>query len=92
VEVLDDTGDVVVTDRLSIGATGSAGVEAVGQKLQGAHTVMAEGGQQTKSVGTVGADALGDTLADMVAIRQQIVEYIDDRGAYVSVFAQRQGQ
>ena len=51
---------------------------------------MAKGGQQAEGVSAVGADALGDALADGIVVRQQVVEDIDDRRADIAVFAQGQ--
>ena len=91
-EVVDDGGDLIIGDGVTIGGTGSAGIDAVREELQRADAVEAECGQQAVGVRATRADAFGNALADRVAVRKQVVEDIDDGRTDIAVFAQRQGE
>ena len=91
-EVVDDGGDLIIGDGVTIGGTGSAGIDAVREELQRADAVVAECGQQAVGVRATRADAFGNALADRVAVRKQVVEDVDDGRTDIAVFAQKKGE
>ena len=83
-------GDVLVADRLAFDTAGRAWIDAIGQELQRADAVMAKRSQHAVGVRAVGADPFGNTPANGVIVRKQVVEDVGDWRADIAVFAQGQ--
>lgn len=52
-----------------------------GDELQGSYTVMADCREHAVSVSSPRADVFGHTAAQRIGVREQIIEYSDDRFA-----------
>ena len=91
-EIAQHGGDVCILERTPFEAARRTGIHALGEELQRAHAVAADGGQQAVGIGPPCPHPLRQTAADLVVVRQQVVEHRNDGIADKPVHPQRQRQ
>ena len=76
--------------RLRVDGAGRRRLLVLGQKLERADTIPANGGQQTIGIVAICPNAAGDTTPDILTVWQKIVENCRDRGTGIATGVERQ--
>jgi hypothetical protein len=91
-EIAQQCGDLAILERTPVQASRHSGVIALGDELQRAHAVAADGSKKAVGIVAPCPHPLREAAADLAVVRQQIVEDGDDGIADKPVLAQRQRQ